>query len=116
MISRSVRIALLGLAAWAIVFAPAAAIPGAAAPIEASPEDVAAAIVAPTFGPDGMVLARTARHTVDDLDADVLLPFVLVVAVVVGGAGLTAWIRPRTGKTLVRTLRCSLPTRAPPMA
>ncbi|WP_436795185.1 hypothetical protein [Actinospongicola halichondriae] len=62
MVGRSVRIAFLTLAAWAVLFAPgAAASEGGGDPAVVEPDQVASAMVAPTFGPDGVVIARTRR-------------------------------------------------------
>ena len=62
MAGRSIRVAFLALAAWAMLFAPGAAAedPGPGAE-RVSPERVAAAIIAPTFGSDGVVAARSCR-------------------------------------------------------
>lgn len=116
MVSRSVRIALLTLAAWAIVFAPGAAGTGGSEPARASADDVAAAVVAPTFGPDGIVLARTLRDSTDDLADTVAVPFVLAaVIVIIGSAGLAEHLRRRCNVDVGQALRCSLPLRAPPV-
>ncbi|MDE0804087.1 MAG: hypothetical protein OSA99_12275 [Acidimicrobiales bacterium] len=115
MVSRSVRVALLAIAAWAVVFAPGAAGAGApdAAPVSA--DDVAAAIVAPTFGPDGVVLGRTVRHSADDLTDVVGDPILPALAAVVVGAGFVVHCRRVPDNGTVRALRCSLPQRAPPV-
>lgn len=115
MVTRSVRIALLALAAWAVLFAPGAASDLGVAQVAASADDVAAAIIAPTFGPDGVVLARTMRDSADDLADDVVDPFVVAVVVVIACTAATVRIRLRAGTALARTLRCSLPQRAPPV-
>lgn len=115
MATRSVRIALLTLAAWAVVFAPGAAGAGGAESVAASADDVAAAVVAPTFGPDGVVLARAVRDSADDLTDAATDPFVLALVVVVAGTGVAMRLRRQRVAGVVRALRCSLPTRAPPV-
>lgn len=62
MTGRPIRIALSALAIWAVLFAPGAVADDAGAgsgPV--NPDRVAAAIVAPTFGSDGIVMARSCR-------------------------------------------------------
>jgi len=62
MAGRSIRMALLTLATWALLFAPGAAAEEAEAGAEpVSSERVAAAVMAPTFGSDGVVIARGCR-------------------------------------------------------
>ncbi len=58
----SVRVVLLTLAAWAVLFAPGAAADSGTDGAAPDPDRVASAIVAPTFGPDGVVVARPCRH------------------------------------------------------
>lgn len=62
MTGRPIRVALSALAIWAVLFAPGAVADDAGAgsgPV--NPDRVAAAIVAPTFGSDGIVMARSCR-------------------------------------------------------
>jgi hypothetical protein len=62
MAGRSIRMAFLALATWAVLFAPGAAAADAGAGVDrVSSERVAAAIMAPTFGSDGVVMARSCR-------------------------------------------------------
>lgn len=62
MAGRSIRMAFLALATWAVLFAPGAAAADTGTGVDrVSPDHVAAAIMAPTFGSDGVVMARSCR-------------------------------------------------------
>lgn len=64
MLGRSVRVACLAIAAWALLFAPGAA--GAAdAPGESRADHVAAAVLAPTFEVDSV--ARSTRSCTESV-------------------------------------------------
>lgn len=67
MVGPRVRTAFLALAMWAVLFAPGAAVDdlaGRAPTVDA--DRVAAAVIAPTFGSDGVVVAKSCRA--DDVD------------------------------------------------
>ena len=112
---RSIRHALLVLAAWAVLFAPgtAAGQTDEQAPIGA--DDVALAMIAPTFGTDGIVAARTCRTTdtfptgCPTSAGDVVLPPALSGSHVVVAIGRHDVPAARGDEA-----RRSAPTRAPP--
>jgi len=69
MVGRSLRVAFLALAAWAVLFAPAAASEHGGQATRMDPDRVAPAVLAPTFGPGGAVLAGSVR-VADRLPSD----------------------------------------------
>ncbi len=117
MAARSIRIAFLALASWAMLFAPGAAAQadGGAAP-EIDPEHVAAAVIAPTFGADGVVVAARSCREDGDPQVDATAPFAHLAA---------PPARPGAGRTCARDAvatgvaggsehRRRAPARAPP--
>ncbi len=111
MIVRPLRVAVLALAAWAVLFAPGAA--GASTTLP-DPDDIAASIVAPTFGPDGLVLGRPNRD-VEDLDVDHLDVAMLAVAVVACGIATARRLEQATRACSGVSVRLPSEARAPPL-
>ena len=117
MFGRAARVACLAFAAWALLFAPGAAIEDVRTTGTVVPEDrVAAAVLAPTFGADSFVASRICR-TDDGAQSSSCEggTAVAVVAVTVAAGGLLA----RRGRDHLDRVdavgsRRSSPPRAPP--
>ncbi len=114
MVIRPLRAALLALAAWAVLFAPGAARidAGDTSPLDA--DRVAASIVAPTFGPDGVVLSRTVRALEDDV---VLLvsTAILAAALLLARAAVVSDSRDTPGRIPTPPTVSTRGARAPPV-
>ena len=115
MVGRSGRWVLLALATLAVLFAPGAAAEGSGDDLEpVSSERVAASIIAPTFGGDGLVMARSGRDEAaeQDLAASLSAAPGAGSAIEDGPAAIVATVSQRAGHDPGG--RHSAPTRAPP--
>lgn len=110
MIVRPLRVAVLAIAAWALLFAPGAAGASTALP---DLDDIAASIVAPTFGPDGLLLARPSRD-LEDLAVDHVDVAVLAVAMVICGVAVVRRLDETAPACSGVSLRLLGEARAPP--
>lgn len=114
----SMRIALLAMAAWAVLFAPGAAAADSGAGIGLTHhERVGVAMIAPTFGTDSVIATRSCR---DELTSTAMICRDLSHAIAGDSVAAPQQRVVRVGDAQSPTSldagdRSSAPTRAPPM-